>query len=175
MKRICFLLFLLAFSLSSFENKNTIPKTLVIAQFGDEIKQGDTLFVPYSFFPKSIDDTLKKYLGKNASGITTLFIAQPSEVIKHIDFSPYTNLKTLILAGNDEDGIDSLNYGFFEIKKLKLIIASNVYLNNSNHEISPYPFHHRFRKYVNAIRPDIRVKFKVKFETMKTYNKIGWP
>ena len=171
LKSVSVLLLLLAFSLSSFENKNTVPNTLVIAQFGDEIKLGDTLVMPYSFFAKSIDDTLKKYLGKNASGITTLFIAQPSNVIKHIDFSPYTNLRTLILAGNDDDGIDSLNYGFFEIKNLKLIISSNVYLNNPNHDISPYPFHNRFRKYVNAIRPDIKVKFK----PMGAYNEIGWP
>lgn len=160
---------------SQFVSSNYVPRVIIIC-YGNRVSMTkDTIFIPYILiYPRSsINDTIKKYTGNVSSKIEEIFIAQPSQVIGALDFSPFIGLKTLILVGDDHDQIDSVNYSFFKCPQLKTIISSYVWLNSfdnldvTHNEKEAY---RRFRKYIQATRSDIKLKV---VNTVK-YHELGW-
>jgi len=166
------ILFVNLFFETSFVSDKTKVTTLVIAERGNPGIRHDTAFVIYDFTGKYVQDSIDKYVAKKYDQVKTIFIGQPSRVLDSIDFEPYKNLKILILAGDDEDYIDSLHYGFFEIESLQKIIVSSVWVLNSNGVMDDNCISKQhFISYINASRPDVHLRFR----PMGKYNEVGWP
>jgi hypothetical protein len=158
------------FLITSFYQTKTASTTLVLIPYKHDYMQHtkDSVYIEYDCCIKTINDSIKHYID-DLSNVKTILIAQPSGIINSINFQPYCNMSTLILAGNDDDVLDSVKYDFFENPKLKKIIMSSVYLNSTS-EVKDYCDNREFKKYVKGFRPDITVRFKA----MGKYNRIGW-
>ena len=175
---LIFIVFLPLLFFTSLKKEKVNRKILILSQFKNEnwnMPHADTIYLSYWNCEKTINDSIKHCLN-NPCEVTTILIAQPSEIIKSVNFNVFTNLSTLILAGNDYDFIDSLSFDFLNNKSIKQIISSGVWVD------SKAPMHCRgsfpdprcldpvFKKYIKARRSDIKVKFYV----MGKYNKEGW-
>jgi hypothetical protein len=170
MRTIFFLISaVLCMVLTSFQNNKRV--VLIIRPFGygeHTLHRSDSIYIDYYMGQQAINDSIKKYV-KDFSAVKTVLLAQPSPILKSIDFKPFVNMSTLILAGDDDDYIDSLKYGFFENDKLRKIILCSIYLTSgSPHKV--YYSKKELKAYIKTFRPDIAVRFK----PMGKYNKQGW-
>ena len=146
----------------SATNHHPPEKTIVLTYaFGQEQHWGDTSVVYYGYRGRTpgVNDSIARATGENYSEYTTMIIAQPSWILDSINFKPFSNLRTLILMGNDDDAIDSVRYSFFDLPGLKKITASCVYVNTATDRDYTWKGKTRFKNYVKGFRPDIRVKF----------------
>lgn len=159
-------------TLSSFKGKKPSSSTLIFCNSGCDLTVGDTTYIPYITYYRDINRIIKKQVNDSFSAVSTILIAQPSQIIKQINFKPFIKLKTIIFAGNDFDYIDSSSCAFLKNKNLKKIISSSVFLtlNGEDEELTTEEKYNKFEKFIHATRPDI----KLEIAKFGKYNKEGW-
>lgn len=168
-------IFLLALSLLFLNlTQRFLSSTVIIIRecnFTPRSDNYDTTYISYCGTTPGINDSLLKHIaGSDSLNVETMFIANPSNVLRDIHFGRYPNLKHLILAGNDASYIDSIRYDFFNNRKLELITFSSVYLNTAANHDPEWKSTQRMKAFVHGQRRDV----KVKFEPMGKYNRLGW-
>jgi hypothetical protein len=151
----------------AFNKIHTHAKVLVIQQCPSDFKavSGDTIFMQYCYGITMINDSVIKRCGADTANIRTIFITNPGNFIQDMYFGRFTNLRHLILAGDDTSELDSIHYDFFSNKTLKRITISSVYMTEGREGRKGM---REVRKFIHRERSDIKVSIR----NMGVYNNI---
>ncbi len=74
----------------------------------------------------SMDDELNQFIKEQGANITYLIIENPSRIMYRIDFSLFSNLKTVELWGNDSDDLKALHPDLLKVKTLQRVYFLRV-------------------------------------------------
>ncbi len=170
LKSTSLLLLFFSFAILSGFIKPHAKYTTIIIGYGSGLRyaNSDTIFI-HAIDKAHINDTIKKYVSTHSLSVKSVLIAQPSEIIDSIDFKLFPGLEELTLSGNDDDVLQNRRYNFMDVKSLERINLHAVFVeypisNGDNDDHYTYKAKIKFRKFIHAHRPDIKVSRLNKFD-----------